>query len=323
MTKKAREAEHSGKADGKGQSKSQSKSHGKVDGKAGASPVDHGDVGFDIEAPALPKAVDETAFASGGFPYSRKYKRKAYERELEPLQIELLKLLSWARKRGERIVVLFEGRDGAGKGGTINRFTQHLNPRQARIVALGKPTEAEAGQWYFQRYAAELPAAGEIVFFDRSWYNRAGVEPVMGFCTPEETRRFLQEVPAFEGMLARDGIRLIKLFLTIGREMQMSRLHARWHDPLKRWKLSPIDFQALPRFDAYSQAFERMLAASSSEWAPWTVVRANDKRRARLNAIRHVLTSVPYDGRDEEAIGAVDRKIVLGAEEYLREGGES
>jgi len=165
--------------------------------------------GFDIEADTLPRAIDEAAFASGDFPYSRKYKRKAYEKELELLQIELQKLLGWVRKQGERLVIVFEGRDGAGKGGAITRFTQHLNPRQARVVALSKPSDTEKGQWYFQRYAAEMPAAGEIVFFDRSWYNRAGVEPVMGFCTPEQSEALLREAPIFEGMLARDGIRLV------------------------------------------------------------------------------------------------------------------
>jgi polyphosphate kinase len=278
---------------------------------------------FDIEAEALPKEIDDKAFASGGFPYHRKYRRKLYEKELEPLQIELLKLLAWAREKEERIVIVFEGRDGAGKGGTIARFTQHLNPRQARVVALSKPSDAEKGQWYFQRYAARMPTAGEIVFFDRSWYNRAGVERVMGFCTPNQTKSFLREAPAFESMLTHDGIRMVKLFLTIGREMQMSRLHARWHDPLKRWKLSPIDFEAVRRFDDYSDAFEQMLAQSSTEHAPWTVVRANDKFRARLNAIRHVLHALPYEGKDETAIGETDRQIVLTAEEYLADGGES
>ncbi|WP_332680988.1 polyphosphate kinase 2 [Bosea sp. (in: a-proteobacteria)] len=281
------------------------------------------DFDFDIEAASLPRAIDEAAFVSGDFPYSRKYKRKAYEKELEPLQIELLKLLRWVRDKGERLIIVFEGRDGAGKGGAIARFTQHLNPRQARVVALSKPSDTEKGQWYFQRYAAQMPAAGEIVFFDRSWYNRAGVEPVMGFCSSEQSAVFLREAPAFEGMLARDGIRVVKLFLTIGREMQMSRLHARWHDPLKRWKLSPIDFEAIPRFDSYSLAFERMLERTSTEWAPWTVIRANDKFRARLNAIRHVLLAVPYEDRDRKAIGEIDDRIVLAADTYLGNGGES
>jgi polyphosphate kinase 2 len=298
-------------------------SGGKAAGQHKSKTTAHPELAFDIEAEALPKAIDEKAFASGGYPYNKKYKRKHYEKELEPLQIELQKLLGWVRETGERLVIVFEGRDGAGKGGAITSFTQHLNPRQARIVALSKPSDTEKGQWYFQRYAAQMPTAGEIVLFDRSWYNRAGVERVMGFCTSEQSEDFLREAPAFEGMLTRDGVRLVKLFLTIGREMQMSRLHARWHDPLKRWKLSPIDFEALPRFDDYSAAFERMLAKSSTDWAPWTVVRANDKFRTRLNAIRHVLRSVPYKAKDEAAIGEVDRRIVLTAEDYFADGGES
>lgn len=277
---------------------------------------------FNIEAEELPAAIETAAFRSGDYPYDKRMKRKRYNRELEPLQIELLKLLSWARDKGERIVIVFEGRDGAGKGGAISRFTQHLNPRYARVVALSKPSDTEKGQWYFQRYAAEMPAAGEIVFFDRSWYNRAGVERAMEFCTQEQTDTFLREAPAFEGMLARDGIRLIKLFLSIGREMQMSRLHSRWHDPLKRWKLSPIDFEAIPRFDAYSEAFEQMLTRTSTSWAPWTVIRANDKLRTRLNAIRHVLRAIPYEDKDEAAIGEIDEQIVLGAKDYLDVGGE-
>jgi polyphosphate kinase 2 len=278
---------------------------------------------FDIEAQTLPETIVDAAYHSGGYPYGKRMKRKRYDKEMEPLQIELQKLLAWARESGERVAIVFEGRDGAGKGGAIKRFTQHLNPRQARVVALSKPSDIEKGQWYFQRYAAQMPTAGEIVFFDRSWYNRAGVERVMGFCTPEQTDALLREAPAFEGMLARDGIRVIKLFLTIGREMQMTRLHARWHDPLKRWKLSPIDFEAIPRFDAYSEAFEQLLSRSSTEWAPWSVIRANDKLRARLNAIRHVLHAIPYDGKDEAAIGLIDDKVVMSAKAYLDQGGES
>jgi len=279
--------------------------------------------GFDIEAETLPKAIVEAALGSGGFPFDTKMKRKHYDKQMEPLQIELQKLLKWTRESGERIVILFEGRDGAGKGGAIARFTQHLNPRQARVVALSKPSDIENGQWYFQRYAAQMPTAGEIVFFDRSWYNRAGVERVMGFATPEQSAALLREAPQFEGMLTRDGIRLIKFFLTIGREMQMTRLHARWHDPLKRWKLSPIDFEAIPRFDAYSEAIEAMLAQSSTAFAPWSVVHANDKFRTRLNTIRHVLRAVPYAGKDEAAIGEIDDRVVISAETYLGQGGES
>ncbi|MDX3808892.1 polyphosphate kinase 2 [Bosea thiooxidans] len=278
--------------------------------------------GFDIEAANLPESIIDAAYHSGGYPYGKRIKRKRYNSELKPLQIELQKLTRWAQKEGERIVIVFEGRDGAGKGGTIARFTQHLNPRHARVVALPKPSDTEKGQWYFQRYAAEMPTAGEMVFFDRSWYNRAGVERVMDFCKPEETEHFLREAPVFEGMLARDGIRLVKLFLTIGREMQMTRLHARWHDPLKRWKLSPLDFEAIPRFDDYSRAFDEMLGRTSTEVAPWFVVRSNDKLRARLNAIRHVLRAIPYKDKDELAIGPLDDKVVVSVARYLDGGGE-
>ncbi len=293
---------------------------GKGAGKseAGAS----GRAAFDIKTPKLPDPIAASAFASGDFPYERKLKRKRYEAELADLQIEMQKLLNWVKEAGERVVIVFEGRDGAGKGGTIHRFAQHMNPRDARIVALSKPSDIEKGQWYFQRYAAQMPTRGEIVFFDRSWYNRAMVEPVMGFCTDEQHERFLDEAPAFEGLLRRDGIHIFKLFLTIGPEMQMKRLHARYHDPLKRWKLSPIDFEAIDRFDEYSAAIETMLERTDSE-VRWTVIRANDKLRARLNAMRHVLDALPYAGKDEAAVGDVDRRIVLGARSFLKRGGES
>ncbi len=277
---------------------------------------------FDIRASKLPASIDDAAFGSGGHPYAKKLKQVDYESELELLQIELLKLQNWVKDSGARVVIVFEGRDGAGKGGTIGRFAQHLNPRSVRIVALSKPSEAERGQWYYQRYVSHLPTAGEIVFFDRSWYNRAGVEPVMGFCSDAEHERFLSEAPVFEGMLARDGIHLFKLFLTIGAEMQMKRLHARYHDPLKRWKLSPIDFQAIEKFDAYSVAFETMLQRTSTTLAPWTVVRANDKYRARLNAMRFVLNALPYVDKNDDVLKAVDHRIVMGAGAFLRRGGE-
>ncbi len=277
---------------------------------------------FNIMTVDLPKAIDKAAFGSGDYPYDKKLKRKRYDREMDLLQIELQKMLAWIKESGERLVIVLEGRDGAGKGGAISRFTQHLNPRHARIVALSKPSEAEKGQWYFQRYAALMPTRGEIVFFDRSWYNRAGVERVMNFCTPEQTEVLLREAPAFEGMMVRDGMRMIKLFLTIGREMQIKRLHARYHDPLKRWKLSPIDFEAIAKFDDYSNSFEKLLDRTSTEWAPWTIIRGNDKLRTRLNAIRHVLAQVPYANKDEAAIGAVDRKIVLNSAAFLKTGGE-
>jgi polyphosphate kinase 2 len=277
---------------------------------------------FIIERKDLPPAIEAAAMRSGGYPYNKKMKRKQYEEELEKLQIELLKLQSWARDKGERIVIVFEGRDGAGKGGTIHRFTQHLNPRGARVVALTKPSDEEQGQWYFQRYLAELPTRGEMTLFDRSWYNRAGVERVMRFATKEQVRQFLKETPAVEKMLARDGIRLVKLFLSIGHEMQMKRLHARYHDPLKRWKLSPIDFEAMARWNDYSGAIDEMIEQTSTEVAPWTIVRANDKLRARLNAIRVVLDRMPYAEKSRAAIGEIDRRVVLDAKTYLKRGGE-
>ncbi|MCB1545313.1 MAG: polyphosphate kinase 2 [Rhodoblastus sp.] len=277
---------------------------------------------FAIDAPDLPKAIDKAALTSGGYPYDKKLKRKAYAKELRRLQIELLKLLDWVENKGERIVIVFEGRDAAGKGGTIARLTQHLNPRKAHIVALSKPTPREQDEWYFQRYVPHMPAKGEIVVFDRSWYNRAVVEPVFGFATEAQTQTFLDRVPEFEDMLARDGIRIVKIFLTIGREMQMKRLHARHHDPLKRWKLSGLDYQALDKWDDFSRAIERMLARSDSAPAPWTVVRANDKRRTRIEVIRALLDVTPYEGKDAGTVGAIDRKIVLSAASFLGDGGE-
>ena len=277
---------------------------------------------FAIDAPDLPKAIDKAALTSGGYPYDKKLKRKAYAKELRRLQIELLKLLDWVQNKGERIVIVFEGRDAAGKGGTIARLTQHLNPRKAHIVALSKPTPREQDEWYFQRYVPHMPAKGEIVVFDRSWYNRAVVEPVFGFATEAQTQTFLDRVPEFEDMLARDGIRIVKIFLTIGREMQMKRLHARHHDPLKRWKLSGLDYQALDKWDAFSAAIEKMLARSDSAQAPWTVVRANDKRRTRIEVIRHLLEVTPYAGKDQKVVGEIDGKIVLSAASFLGDGGE-
>jgi polyphosphate kinase 2 len=215
--------------------------------------------------------------------------------------------------------MLFEGRDAAGKGGTIRTYLKNLNPRYNITVALPKPSDREDTQWYFQRYVEWLPAAGEQVLFDRSWYNRAGVESVMGYCTPEETTKFLDEVPHFERLLVNDGIHLFKFWLSIGREMQMKRFHDRVHDPLKRWKMSPVDFEALARFDSYSEARTRMFHATHTEHAPWTVVLSNDKGRARLAVLRHVLRSIDYAGRDLNAIGPVDDKITLDPERFLRQ----
>lgn len=269
-----------------------------------------GDVRFDLDTPKLPAPVAEAALASGGYPYEEDIKRTVYDEQLRLLQIELAKLQRWVAETGARIVLAFEGRDAAGKGGTIGTFRAHMNPRSARIVALPKPREVERGQWYFQRYVAQLPTRGEIVLFDRSWYNRAVVEPVMGFCTEEESQAFLREVPRFEAMLVNDGMLLVKFWLEIGREMQLKRFHDRRHDPLKVWKLSPVDIKALGLWDEYTQARDRMMAASHTDLAPWTIVKANDKKRARLNAIRHVLQLVDYADKNPQAIGETDPNLL-------------
>jgi polyphosphate kinase 2 len=266
--------------------------------------------GFDLDNPKLPKAIEDRAFGSGGYPYDEKLKRDAYERALRDLQIELVKLQSHVGTSGERVVVIFEGRDSAGKGSCIKRFREHLNPRSARVVALPKPSETEQGQWYFQRYAALMPTAGEIVLFDRSWYNRAGVEKVMGFATADQVADFLREAPQFEGMLVRDGIHLFKIYLEIGREMQLVRFHERRHDPLKQWKITDMDLAAIDRWDEYTLAKEEMFRFTNTAVAPWHVVLANDQRRARLESIRLVLTAMTYEKKDEAAVGALDAQIV-------------
>jgi polyphosphate kinase 2 len=276
---------------------------------------------FDVAE--LPDEIKDAALGSGHFPYDRKLESKTYESDLRHLQIELVKMLDWIKREKERVVVVYEGRDGAGKGGTIQRLTEHLNPRYARVVALARPTEMEAGEWYFQRYVAHLPPRGEMAIFDRSWYNRAAVEPIFGFCTPRETAVFLREAPIFEAMLARDGIRIVKFFLSIGREMQIARLHSRWHDPVRRWKLSDIDFAAIDKWDDYSAAFEAMLIATDSAAAPWTVALANDKRRLRLETIRHLLGVIPYAHKDDEALGRPDQRIIRSAATFLGTGGEA
>lgn len=272
---------------------------------------------FDLENPVLPKAIKRAAPGSGGFPYAEKLTRDQYAAELYPLHRQLALLQAHIAKTGMRVLMLFEGRDAAGKGGAIRTYLQYLNPRLNLNVALPKPNDREQTQWYFQRYVDWLPAAGETVLFDRSWYNRAGVEPVMGFCTPEETAAFLIEAPRFEQMLTDDGIHLFKFWLTIGREMQLKRFHDRRHDPLKRWKLSPIDLEALPRFDAYTEARNTMLEATHSDTAPWTVILSNDKRRGQLNIIRTVLGRHTYEGKDAAMIGVIDEKIAMAPPAFL------
>ncbi len=244
--------------------------------------------------------------------------RKIYFRELFRLQHELVRLQDWVQYKKLKMVVLFEGRDSAGKGGAIKRVTQRLNPRVCRVVALPAPTERERSQWYFQRYVQHLPTAGEMVLFDRSWYNRAGVEPVMGFCTPDQYESFLEQVPRFEKLIEREGIRFFKFWLDTGQEMQLKRFHDRRHDPLKCWKLSPMDIAALHKWDDYTKARDRMLKETHTERAPWTVLHANDKRRARLNLIRHMLLSLDYEGKDPEKIGKLDKKIIGSGPDFLK-----
>ena len=244
------------------------------------------------------------------FPYKKKMKREEYEATKLELQIELLKMENWVKRAGEKIVILFEGRDAGGKGGTIKRFMEHMNPRGARVVALDKPNDPERGQWYFQRYVEHLPTTGEIVFFDRSWYNRAVVEPVMGFCTEEENELFLKQTPLFEHMLIESGIRLYKFWFSVSRPEQYRRFKSRETDRLKQWKLSPVDEQSLSRWDAYSKAIDRMFEYTDNDEAPWIVVRSDDKKRARLNCMRHVLYTLPYPKKDEKLITSPDPGIL-------------
>jgi polyphosphate kinase len=285
--------------------------------------MDKPDQHFDLEDPVLPKWVDKGALASGGFPYEKRLKDSAYLEQLETLQLELVKLQTHLQKSSGRVVMLFEGRDAAGKGGAIKTYSENLNPRLAYDVALPKPSDREASQWYFQRYIDWLPAGGETALFDRSWYNRAGVEPVMGFCKPEQTDRFLDEAPRFEAMLIRDGVHLFKFWLSIGREMQLKRFHSRRHDPLKAWKISPIDLAAIEKWDEYTKAAHRMFAACHKPDAPWHVVLGNDKLRARLELMRTVLTGIDYEGKDKDAIGDIDDKIVVEPERFMRQHSQS
>ncbi len=269
---------------------------------------------FEHDAPkpvreAISRA-DKDDILDTSYPYSEEMKRKAYEKEMERLQIELVKMQAWAKETGARLALVFEGRDAAGKGGTIERFRMNLNPRGARVVALGKPSDTEAGQWYFQRYIDHLPAAGEIVFFDRSWYNRGVVEHVFGFCDNAHREHFFSQVPAFEKMLVDEGIHVFKFWLNVGRAEQLRRFMKREKDPLKQWKLSRIDVEGLARWDAYSSAIQETLTRSHTAPAPWTVIRSDDKKRARLAAIRHVLTHLDYARKDNKAVGTADSKVL-------------
>ena len=254
-----------------------------------------------------------------GYPYPERIRRREYERNKQDLQVELLKVQSWVKATGQKIIVLFEGRDAAGKGGTIKRFMEHLNPRGARVVALEKPTEAERGQWYFQRYVNHFPTAGEIVFFDRSWYNRAGVERVMGFCRPLEYMEFLRQTPEFERMLVRSNIRLFKYWFSVSREEQLRRFISRRDDPLKHWKLSPIDIKSLDRWDDYTEAKKAMFFHTDTADAPWTVIKSDDKKRARLNCMRHFLFSLPYPDKNPKIAHLPDTLLVGEACKVLEE----
>ena len=244
------------------------------------------------------------------YPYDSRMARDEYERVKRRLQIELLKLQNWSKRTGARHVVVFEGRDAAGKGGTIKRFMEHLNPRGARVVALEKPTDLEKAQWYFQRYVTHLPTAGEIVLFDRSWYNRAGVEKVMGFCTPEQHTEFIRQAPMFEDMLVSEGLDLTKFWFSVSPAEQRTRFAIRLVDPVRNWKFSPMDMASVDKWEEYTVAKEEMFAATDTDFAPWIVVKSNDKKRARINAMRHVLSKFDYDEKDHDVVGEPDPQIV-------------
>jgi polyphosphate kinase 2 len=265
---------------------------------------------FETKLPVSPddELVDD--WRSAVYPYKNRLSRKSYERQKYHLQVELLKLQAWVRETGQRVVILFEGRDAAGKGGTIKRFMEHLNPRGARVVALEKPTTEELGQWYFQRYMKHLPTSGEIVLFDRSWYNRAGVERVMGFCTDEEYATFMHQAPEMERHLVNSGIHLVKLWFSVSQEEQRRRFKERKLHPLKQWKLSPIDLASLDKWDEYTVAKEAMFFHTDHSECPWIVVKSGCKKRARLNAMRYVLNSMDYSGKDLHNVGQADPLIV-------------
>lgn len=261
----------------------------------------------------------DDAILPTGYPYPNRIRRREYEREKKDLQIELLKVQSWVKETGQKIIVLFEGRDAAGKGGTIKRFMEHLNPRGARVVALEKPTEMERGQWYFQRYINHFPTCGEMVFFDRSWYNRAGVERVMGFCKPLEYLEFLRQTPELERMLVRSNIRLFKYWFSVSRDEQLRRFISRRDDPLKHWKLSPIDIKSLDLWDDYTEAKKAMFFHTDTADAPWTVIKSDDKKRARLNCMRHFLHTLPYPNKNLKVAHLPDALLVGEASRVLEE----
>jgi len=274
----------------------------------------------DDDDPILRAGLDIVDTWRDGYPYDERMPRAQYEHEKRLLQIELLKLQKWTVATGARLVLLFEGRDAAGKGGTIKRFMEHLNPRGARVVALEKPTDYEVRQWYFQRYVQHLPATGELALFDRSWYTRAGVEKVMGFCTDAQYEQFLRQAPVFEQLLYDDGYSVTKFWFSVSAGEQRTRFLIRQIDPVRQWKLSPMDLASLDKWPEYTAAKERMFYHTDSEWAPWTVVKSNDKKRARLEAMRHVLAKFDYDGKDEAIVGQPDPLIVGRAADIFETG---
>ncbi len=283
-----------------------------ADGANGAEPVKRQGLAARRRDPEAIKA----AFESGEYPYATKMRRKPYEKRKAMLQAELLKAQKWIADSGEKIVIIFEGRDAAGKGGTIKRFMEHLNPRGARVVALQKPSERERTQWFFQRYIEHLPADGEIVLFDRSWYNRAGVERVMGFCEPTDYLEFMRQCPQVERMLVRSGIRLFKYWFSVTRDEQLRRFQSREVDPLKQWKLSPIDRASLDKWDDYTEAKEAMFFYTDTADAPWTIIKSNDKKRARLNCLQHFLTQLPYADKSTRIVNEPD-PLIVGSSQHV------
>ncbi len=273
-----------------------------------------------IPVPPNPDDI-RRAFETGDYPYAEKVSRSDYEAEKAQLQAELLKVQLWAQDTGEKFVLLFEGRDAAGKGGTIKRYIEHLNPRSARVVALNKPTWEEKGQWFFQRYIAELPTVGEMVFYDRSWYNRAGVERVMGFCSPAEYLEFMRETPELERMLVRSGIRLYKYWFSVTRNEQHRRFKSRETDPLKKWKLSPVDLASLDKWDDYTEAKEAMFFYTDTADAPWTIIKSDDKKRARLNCMKHFLSTLDYPDKDH-AIATPPDPLIVGHASHVVHGSD-
>ncbi len=297
---------------------------------AGRSPVDAAQLMRTVLkeqetlARGLPASADDELaedWRTGGYPYKNLLSRKNYERQKYRLQVELLKLQAWVKDTRQKVVILFEGRDAAGKGGTIKRFMEHLNPRGARVVALQKPTEVERGEWYFQRYVRHLPTAGEIVMFDRSWYNRAGVERVMGFCTQQEYLEFMRQTPEFERMLVHNNIHLIKFWFSVSRKEQRRRFREREAHPLKQWKLSPVDLASLDKWEDYTKAKEATFFYTDTADAPWTVIKSDCKKRARLNAMRYVLHRLPYTNKDLDRIGPLD-PLLVGRAHVVFERGE-